>query len=220
MSWRCVRSIGVVIATWAGAVIALWVTRPDLAGSPASWPADHVARVACWLLAAAWTAWLTATGSAIALALADRGLGTVRGALRWAPPIAGHALRAALAGSLAVAPPAPPVTVHVGTDGRLTPGTRPLPTTTTTTPRSPGPRPAAPGSPQPIRATPIWYHVRPGDNLWTIARAELARRVGREPDDRDIAPYWLRVIAANRATLRSGDPNLIYPGEIVELPNP
>ena len=62
--------------------------------------------------------------------------------------------------------------------------------------------------------------MRVGDNLWTIASAELARRSGGVPTDREVARYWLQVIAANRATLRSGDPNLIYPDEIVELPNP
>jgi hypothetical protein len=30
--------------------------------------------------------------------------------------------------------------------------------------------------------------------------------------------HWLVVIAANRSTLRSGDPSLIFPGEIVTVP--
>jgi hypothetical protein len=221
MSWRAGRSIALVAATWAGAVITLCATRPHLAGSPTTWPADDVARAASWTLAAGWTAWLSFTVFAYSIALAQQGPGHARRALRWAPPIARHALRAALAGSLAVAPPPPPVTVHVGNDGRLTPGTRPSPTTTTTTttPQSPARRPVPRRAPPPIRMTPSRCRVQSGDNLWTIARAELAR-VGRALDDREVAPYWLRLIAANRATLRSGDPNLIYPGEIVELPNP
>jgi hypothetical protein len=218
MSWRSGRSLGAMVATWAGAVITLCATRPDPAGSPASWPADDVARAACWALAAAWTAWLTATVLACSVAFARPGRYGPRRALLRAPPIARHALRAALAGSLAVAPPSPPVTMHVGTDGRLRPGAEPVspsPATTTSVPR----RAPRASFPQRSRATPRGHRVQPGDNLWTIARAELAR-VGRTLDDRDIAPYWLRLIAANRATLRSGDPNLIYPGEIVELPNP
>jgi hypothetical protein len=60
--------------------------------------------------------------------------------------------------------------------------------------------------------------VRPGENLWVIARDALARERGNEPTETAVARYWLRVIDANRATLRSGDPNLIHPGEIVSLP--
>jgi nucleoid-associated protein YgaU len=219
--------VGARFVTSAAAVLALCATRPHLAGSPATWSADDVARAACWVGAAAWTGWSSVTAVALSIARTQHGLGSARRALDWAPPFARHVLRAALAGSLAVAPP-PPVTVHVGTDGRLTPGTRPAhpapsqktTTTTTTAPRrapQPTPRHAAPRA---THTTPSRYRVRPGDNLWTIARDELRRRAGRGPDDREIAPYWLRLIAANRATLRSGDPNLIYPGEILELPNP
>jgi nucleoid-associated protein YgaU len=63
--------------------------------------------------------------------------------------------------------------------------------------------------------------VRPGDNLWVIARARLAEATGRraaELSNGEIAGYWLRVVDANRGRLRSGDPDLIYPGEDVELP--
>jgi nucleoid-associated protein YgaU len=60
--------------------------------------------------------------------------------------------------------------------------------------------------------------VRPGDNLWVIARAELIRSTGALPDDRRVARYWRSVLEANRGTLRSGNPSLIFPGEIVTLP--
>jgi nucleoid-associated protein YgaU len=33
-----------------------------------------------------------------------------------------------------------------------------------------------------------------------------------------ISPYWRAVIRANRAALRSGDPDLIFPGEWISLP--
>jgi nucleoid-associated protein YgaU len=59
-----------------------------------------------------------------------------------------------------------------------------------------------------------------GDNLWRIARAELIARGDHQPDDAAIAGYWRRVIDATRSTLRSGNPSLIYPGEIVALPEP
>jgi hypothetical protein len=64
--------------------------------------------------------------------------------------------------------------------------------------------------------------VRAGDNLWLIA-ARALRAAGRSgaPSDiapADIVPYWHRVVAANVATLRSHDANLIFPGERVVLP--
>jgi hypothetical protein len=57
-----------------------------------------------------------------------------------------------------------------------------------------------------------------GDNLWTIAAARLADEHGTHPSSAQIVPYWRAVIAANVGTLRSGNPNLIFPGEVVELP--
>ena len=60
--------------------------------------------------------------------------------------------------------------------------------------------------------------MRPGENLWVIARTALTAATGQPPRDSEVVRYWNRVIAANRATLRSGDPNLIFPGEIVTLP--
>jgi nucleoid-associated protein YgaU len=65
------------------------------------------------------------------------------------------------------------------------------------------------------------HQVVPGDNLWTIARDHLAKVRGHraaELSDREIAAYWLKVIKANRDRLRSGDPDLIYPGEQTVLP--
>jgi hypothetical protein len=40
----------------------------------------------------------------------------------------------------------------------------------------------------------------------------------RPVTDVEVTRYWLRVVEANRPNLRSGDPDLIYPGEIVILP--
>jgi hypothetical protein len=63
------------------------------------------------------------------------------------------------------------------------------------------------------------YVVEPGDNLWTIARRTITATTGvAEPSGAEIVPYWQRVISANRERLRSGDPDLIYPGEEILLP--
>lgn len=62
------------------------------------------------------------------------------------------------------------------------------------------------------------YTVVAGDNLWAIAARRLREAAGSEHSTTVIARYWRRLVAANEGTLRSGDPNLIYPGEIVVLP--
>lgn len=98
-------------------------------------------------------------------------------------------------------------------------------------PSSPAQRPpAAPASPRdlptptpaPVLDAQAHRHVVvAGDNLWTIAAAEVARATTRsesEVIDQDIARYWVELLTAARPALRSGNPNLIYPGEVVPLP--
>lgn len=62
--------------------------------------------------------------------------------------------------------------------------------------------------------------VRPGDNMWRLAEQRLAELLGRPPVDSEIAPFWLQVIAANVGRIRSGDPDLIFPGEVLVIPAP
>lgn len=80
-------------------------------------------------------------------------------------------------------------------------------------------RPAAPGqghSEAALGSEPTFrlHLVVPGDSLWTIAEDALAA----SSDERAVREYWLRVIDANRSQLRSGDPDLIYPGEVIRRP--
>lgn len=56
--------------------------------------------------------------------------------------------------------------------------------------------------------------VEIGDHLWKIS----ARHLDGQAKNGEIAPYWRRVVEVNTPRLRSGDPDLIYPGEIVHLP--
>lgn len=115
------------------------------------------------------------------------------------------------------------------------PATTPAPTTPATTTPAPTTRsaPAPEREPAPIadvarpdvearpspppRSQPAGrnYVVRPGDNLWVIAQRTLehAQRPATE-----LVAYWHAVIEANASTIRSGDPNLIYPGEVLTLP--
>ena len=60
--------------------------------------------------------------------------------------------------------------------------------------------------------------VAKGDHLWKISGHHLHRVLGRQATNGEISPYWRSVIETNRTNLRSGDPDLIYPGEVVTLP--
>jgi len=62
--------------------------------------------------------------------------------------------------------------------------------------------------------------VEKGDHLWKISAQHLAESMGRPPESSEVSPYWKDVIEMNMHGLRSGDPDLIYPGEIVTLPSP
>jgi len=66
---------------------------------------------------------------------------------------------------------------------------------------------------------PHTVSVRRGDHLWSLSEHHLQRAWNRSSlDDHEIARYWVQVIEANQATIRSGDPDLIYPGEVITLP--
>ena len=74
----------------------------------------------------------------------------------------------------------------------------------------------------PAPTTETVHRVEPGEHLWGIAQAHLAAASGRPADDlrpADVAPYWRRLIDANNGRLRSGDPDLIHPGEELVLPD-
>lgn len=100
---------------------------------------------------------------------------------------------------------------------------------------TPGYVPITPGGTQPqgavseapVVATPIVVAQRyeaveviivPGDNMWTLAESRLHAAMGRPPTDGETGPYWRRVVQANRDRIRSGDPDLIFPGEVLILP--
>ena len=112
------------------------------------------------------------------------------------------------------------------------------PTTTTTTPSPPSPTSTVPitNPSHPPAATiylpietaraevvastmaPTEVVVRPGDNMWLLAERHLHDLTGAPAGDAVVAPYWLAVIAANKDRIRSGDPDLIFPGEVLVLP--
>lgn len=89
--------------------------------------------------------------------------------------------------------------------------------------------PAFAGShPEPVRVpvvvaqgdvVPTVVTVMEGDHLWKISKRHLEERLAHQPGSGEIAPYWRTVIEENRERLRSGDPDLIYPGELIHLPD-
>ncbi len=70
----------------------------------------------------------------------------------------------------------------------------------------------------PTPTTPGSYTVVPGDNFWAIAKTQVQNSLGREPTNAEVASYWVVLIDANKASIRSGDPDLIFPGEVFTLP--
>lgn len=78
--------------------------------------------------------------------------------------------------------------------------------------------PQAPAAqPQEDRRRAEWT-VEPGDSFWSIAEEVLADRLGRAPTDVEIIPFWRSVIDANRDRLRTGDADLVYPGQVFVVP--
>ncbi len=145
-------------------------------------------------------------------------------------PPAGTTAGPSPTGPAPAAPPPPPATPL---PGPATPGPPP-PATATVQAGGGGAAPYLPPgftgvlddpSPTPPPSTPpgptsgeLGSHtVTAGENLWRIAVARVADATPH-PTTRDVHAYWVRLIAANQATLRSGDPDLIFPGEVLTLP--
>jgi hypothetical protein len=86
-------------------------------------------------------------------------------------------------------------------------------------PAPPGPAEVAPAGTAPSPADR--WTVQPGQCFWTIAESVLARAWGRPPTDAEIVPYWRRLVAANGSNLaHPGDPDLIFPGQVFQIPAP
>lgn len=65
----------------------------------------------------------------------------------------------------------------------------------------------------------VTYTVQRGDHLWSITAGYLAAHLGRTASAEEIAALWNQVIEINRNLIGSGDPNLIFPGERIVLPD-
>lgn len=189
-------------------------------------PQDAVAGVAR-LLALGITGWLLLTTLGYLLALLSRVPAAIATSARMTAPsirravergLAASILTGVLANPLPAVAQAPPseVTVLSEQGGFLPPGLDP-PTPAEGTQQEP---PTEGSVMEPEPAPPATATVAPGDNLWVIAERALHRADAPHGRAQDVAPYWRRVVEINRDRLRSGDPDLIHPGETVELPPP
>jgi hypothetical protein len=197
--------------------IALGTHAPHL-GAPSSVGGQALAMGAAWAVALSTAAWIGVTSLFALIAVIGRSGVAFSLTRAYAPRFVRHLVEASVVATLLVAParaavagPAPTVPVAL-------PGDQPV----VRAPAPPAPAPVAKPKPVPIPpAIPARTHVVvPGDNLWRIARDELLGRGHTQPDTATIARYWWIVIERNRGTLRSHDPNLIYPGETIALPDP
>lgn len=67
------------------------------------------------------------------------------------------------------------------------------------------------------------HEIAAGESLWVIAAEDLAAHRGlpvAELAEAAVAAHWRAVIEANADRLRSGDPDLVFPGEQLRLPAP
>ena len=223
-----------------GSVDGLDVGWGDLRDWLATTPAEDVLVAIVRLLALGVAVWLLASTALYLAASVLRLPGAVR-RLRWATPpgvrrlvdgiVAGTIVAATTFGAagpaLAQDPAAAAAHAYVPHPAGDAPAPTPVPagvgapvtTTTTAAPLPPQSVPAPPAQPPP--SPDPTYRVERGDNFWRIAERHVAQATGRRAAELrvdDVRPYWLRLVEANRAHLASGDPDLIYPGEGLIVP--
>jgi len=203
----------VLLAVECAATSGVAVAGPLLVNERAG---DPIAATA-WLAAIGLSAWLLlSTACCIVLELLPRAPVWFDRVVRH---LTHHAVRAAVAGGLTFGSPAVSVSVAMAADAPTPPVS--IRTGRDITVHEPEPTSGSTDRPPSdlSSAEPDAEHrVAPGDNLWAIAAARLTTHFGRPPTEPEIARYWAIVVDVNRSRVRSGDPDLIFPGELVALP--
>ena len=93
-------------------------------------------------------------------------------------------------------------------------------TNDTTTAPPPAARAAVPVS-APARAPEDQVVVEAGDSFWSLALEVVTEARREAPDEREVADYWERLIAANLTRLvDAANPDLLFPGQTLLLPAP
>lgn len=83
----------------------------------------------------------------------------------------------------------------------------------TTEPPPVAPPPVAPPPNSPPTGANSVYVVQAGESFWSIARDLAEDRIGRPPTEPETAQVWRALLELNRDRIRSGDVDLIHPGE-------
>ena len=87
--------------------------------------------------------------------------------------------------------------------------------------------PSGAATPMPLRASQrfsgqmrhtVPYIVRPGDDMWSVTAGYLIHQENTPPSVARTTEVWREVVALNQNRIRSGDPDLIFPGETLLLP--
>lgn len=60
--------------------------------------------------------------------------------------------------------------------------------------------------------------VSSGEHFWSIASSHVGDTLGHPPTALQVVEYWRSLVDANLPVIRSGNPDLIHPGEVLELP--
>lgn len=61
--------------------------------------------------------------------------------------------------------------------------------------------------------------VAPGDSFWRLAEHHEAERLGRRPSEFEVGACWQELVALNRHRLVvPDDPDLIFPGQVMQMP--
>jgi hypothetical protein len=196
------RLIALALGAGAGTA-ALLASRP---APPPRWTSTDLTMVAAWATALACCAWIALLAVAGSLALGLRRPRLASLVLRVSPRFVRQLSGIAVAGSTVLITTVPARAAFASDEPVVR---APAPVV--------APSPPPPRTPRPSRVTT--HVVVAGDNLWNIARAELITRGQRVPGNDEVAEYLQAVVAANRARLRSHDPNLIFAGEVIILPS-
>jgi len=64
------------------------------------------------------------------------------------------------------------------------------------------------------------WTVQEGDHFWRIATETLEAAYGRAPSNEETTHYWQEIVTLNDPQVRSGDPDLIHPGERFDVTLP